>query len=346
MDLLKLLLLLPFILSCAKTSYIVQQGVGQLSLQWGSRPNSIYLEDEKTDPEIKRKIQLVEAARAYFSEYWNHPPGRLYTRTRLLDREAVTYLVIASPKDRIEAHQECFWVMGCFPYLGFFDFQAAQSYQKKLERRGLVTYLRPVYAYSTLGYFDDPILSSFFLFDDRELTELVFHELYHTYFFVKNEVNLNENLANYVAREMLADYYQLGPEERSREERALERERKLRQALLEQIEALNTLYQTTQEPPEKALETYLEEKFIPHFQQLCSELSLSQENCFPLKQNWNNAVFSAYSTYETRAHDLQKLHDRLGGVRPVQLYIEEKYQQYDSLGGDAPASFEDFLFQK
>ena len=74
------------------------------------------------------------------------------------------------------------------------------TFKKKQEEKDFVTYRRPVTAYSSLGNFDDPILSTFFLFSEKGLIELVFHELYHTLFFVKNQVDLNENLATYFSQ--------------------------------------------------------------------------------------------------------------------------------------------------
>ena len=89
---------------------------------------------------------------------------------------------------------------GCFPYLGFFKEGEAKKYAMKQEENGFSTYTRPVYAYSSLGHWNDRILSSFFHFDSRELANLVFHELFHHIFFIKNEVSLNENLATFLLK--------------------------------------------------------------------------------------------------------------------------------------------------
>ena len=118
----------------------------------------------------------------------------------------------------------------------------AKEYAKDLERDGYVVYIRPVLAYSTLGYFDDPILSSMLILDEYDLAETVFHELFHTTLFIKNEVSLNEALADLVGQEMSEIYYSF--EKASKEKRQLKRKkrRNFEKWLVEQTQKLNKIY--------------------------------------------------------------------------------------------------------
>jgi predicted aminopeptidase len=351
MDILKqlrLLTILFFSTACSHGTYLWHQSIGQLQLQWGSRPNQIYLEDPEFSDEHKRKIELVQNYKDYFENYWQRETKGIYTRTTILDRPWVTMLVIASPHDKIEAHQECFWPMGCFPYLGFFNEGHAESYQEKLQKKDLVTYKRPVYAYSTLGYLEDRILSSFFHFNERELAELIFHELYHTIFFVKDQVDLNENLANYFGQQMVIEFFKDSLELQEQIKSYEDQQKQLAEKIVELTLQLNEKYQELINPSpfesQAVLQLYMDQTFLPEVKSLCQELHIT--NCWPLEREWNNASLAAFLTYEKEVDKIALLHQSLGtaDLRKLQLYIEEKYEQYRK---ESPKNktFEDILFQ-
>ena len=201
------ILILIFTLGgCAKFSYLIEQGSGQFKLLFDAKENKKILEDPDIPENYKKKIKLVQIYKSYFYKYWNKKETKIYSKTTILNRKAVSYLVITSPFDQIYANKECFPITGCFPYLGFYKKEKADKYAETKKKEGF-TFVRPVYAYSTLGYFTDTILSSFFQYEEFDLAELIFHELFHTIFFLKNEVDLNENLANYFGREMAFEYF-------------------------------------------------------------------------------------------------------------------------------------------
>lgn len=347
MDVLKLNLIIIVLLnlsSCAKLSYIVEQGIGQYDLLTSSRPNDIYLDDPNTPEEVRLKIKQVEKARDYFSKFWNTDKKRAYSRTTILDRKAVSYLVISSPRSRIRPQEHCFWFVGCFPYIGFFSEESAHNFAMQRQEEGLETYVRPVYAYSSLGHFEDPILSSFFVFDEVALTELVFHELYHLLFFVKDEVELNENLAQFFAQKMVEEYFNLPEGERTRKKEA---SRKLRAALVNLISKLQIKYEKMREQGEedfeKHREQFMENTFRPFFQEFCARHEIQGKSCFPMYGEWNNARLAAFMTYQKKSQELSELYQRQGeDLRAFQLYIQKKYEQYESESQKQP--FSEFLF--
>lgn len=346
---LSLLVSLGLSSACSHQQYLWHQSMGQLQLQWGSRPNQIFMQDPDFNEDHKHKIRLIENYKKYFEEYWQRDTKGIYTRVTLLERPWVTMLVVASPHSKIEAHQECFWLMGCFPYLGFFKESHAQEYQDQLEQQDLVTIKRPVYAYSTLGYLEDRILSSFFHFNERELAELVFHELYHTIFFVKDHVDLNENLANYIAKKMVQEYFEDSQEQREQALLEEQQQNQVREKIVELTHRLNQEYQKLAHPSkiesQALLAQFMEQVFRPELKQLCQSIDLL--DCWPLNQDWNNASLAAYLTYEKEADKIADLHERLGSLdlRKLQLYIEEKYKQYRK---ESPKNqtFEQVLFQE
>lgn len=208
-----LLCLLITTSGCSKFGYLIDQGTGQAKILFGGEDNEDVLKDPKVSEKVKKKIRKIAEYKSYFYKYWDKKATDIYEETYFLKNKAVTYLVIASLHNIIKPKKECFLIMGCFPYIGFFDEKDAIDYVKELEREEWVMYICLVYAYSILGYFDDNILSSFFYYNDLDLAELIFHELFHIIFFVKDDIELNENMANYFGKQMSYLYFQCSGDE-------------------------------------------------------------------------------------------------------------------------------------
>ncbi len=335
---------LLFLCSCAKVQYLWEQGQGQMSLLNRARPNEEVLKDVRVPRENKDKIERIQVYKDYFYRYFGERPANIYSKTSLLDREAVTYLVIASPHNDIKAKEECFSFMGCFPYLGFFQLPSAQGHAKNLIHEGWVTWIRPVYAYSTLGHFSDPILSSFFSYPDYELAEMVFHELFHTIFWVKNEVELNENLAVYFSETLAVQYFNLDSEKKV----ALYKKKKnydlLMKSLLSKVEDLKKLYAKIPESrpqySQEVFKKFLQDDFLPAMQKTCHDLGMGQEKCWPLKREWNNAAFAALLTYQSRGEVIASLHQKQkSNLKDFYSYIQKQYDIFKKRDEDSFANY-------
>ncbi|MBY0517649.1 MAG: aminopeptidase [Bacteriovoracaceae bacterium] len=328
MDFLKIFFLLVIISGCGTTKYVVKQGWGQLSLQWSGIPNEKVLNDPKISEDIKFKIRLIEDAKAFFTHYFEHKSQGIYTKTVFLDEKAVSYLVIASKPDDVEAFEHSFPFVGSFPYLGFFSKSDAKDFKEDLEEDGLVTYVRPVLAYSTLGYFEDRILSSFFEYEEVELVELVFHEMFHTLFFAKNEVELNENLASYFAHDLLDEYYKDSPKLKKYREDELSREvlhKKLvryAQELKEEFKKMkpNLSAQRANEHTRR----FVHELLIPAINEACASQGWEGEACPNQEEKWNQARLAALLTYEEEQDFLRELSDKKS------LSLRAFFQQIES----------------
>ncbi|MFN8371128.1 MAG: aminopeptidase [Bacteriovoracaceae bacterium] len=288
--------------SCAKLSYLWEQGPTQLKIHFNAIPNDKVLKDPLVTEEQKRKIRKIGEYKEFFLNYFDENKRDIYTKTYFLKNEAASYLVISSPLNEVKAETECFIIMGCFPYLGFFEKESALKYKEQKEKEHLSTYMRPVYAYSTLNYFNDPILSSFFNYDDLNLAEVIFHELFHTLFFVKSDVDFNENLANFFSKELMVIYFQDKNSEAMKNYLKQNSDYDLLNLEIKKfIKILNEQYakKAAQVQYEEVLTTFLSTTFIPYFKQFCKEHEISDSQCFPLNRKWNNAVFAAYATYES-----------------------------------------------
>lgn len=322
---------------CAKLDYIYEQSVGQLSLQTRARNNDEMLKSVRVPKDQKEKIQKIQELKKYFYRFWGKKETRIYSQTTMLRGKAVTYLVVASPFNDIKPVETCFPVMGCFPYLGFFNYASARDFAKEKEAEELVTWVRPVYAYSTLGYFTDTILSSFFHYSDYELAELIFHELFHTIFFVNNEVEMNENLANYFAKEMMEIYFKdTNQLDYLRIQQKEEAENKiLRKSVVYLTTELKELYQKllpkTKEESQVILDEFMESRFKPEVMKKCQAQNIAPKACFPLERQWNNASFAAFLTYEKNSDDLEGLQKKLGlDLKSYFEFISKKHKDYEN----------------
>ena len=210
--------------------------------------------------------------------------SKIYSKTTFLDQKAVSYLVISSSYKEIKASDSCFPLVGCFPYIGFFRETSANNYVKKRELEGQHVWKRPVYAYSTLGYFEDTILSSFFYYNQFDLAELIFHELFHTIFFVKGEVDLNENLANYFGKQ-LRDLYFLNTKGLEEYQLQSQNEHRLNQLVVRLAKKLSQNYKEIKNSErtryEKRLESFLDLEFYPQIKNECEKLGIN--SCYPLQ---------------------------------------------------------------
>lgn len=334
-------------LSCAKVSYLAEQGLGQVALFTSARDNHWVLNDSETPEDIKEKIRQIEDYRRFFVDFWDFRIGRTYGRTTFLDREAVTYLVIASPYNRISPHMNRFPFFGEFPYLGFFKENSALRWAKKLEKQGLVTIVRPVYAYSTLGYFSDPILSSFFHFNEFELAELIFHELFHQLFFIPNEVSLNEALADYFALEMAFLYFDYSLEEQNKWREKREVQKILAKKVVTLTQELNQIYkerELSKDQAEKVLANFLKGEFLPRIESFCQHHQIHKQRCFPLHRQWNNASFVAFLTYHNLSGPIADKHRALDvDIKGLFRHILERYEHYKMQGKGM--TFKAFLFK-
>jgi len=332
--------------SCAKIGYLFDQGRGQFSLLTDGISNQEVLENPSVKVAHKQKIRKIQDYKKFFYKYFAMEPGEIYTETVFLKRDAVTYLVIASPFNSISPKKECFPFMGCFPYLGFFNLEKAKEHARDLEEKGFVTYIRKVKAYSTLGYFDDSILSTFFTYQERDLAELIFHELFHTLFFVKGEVELNENLAMFFAEKMLEDYFSWGKLEKEKWELNRKLSHIIKKYIVSEVQVLQSEYEQkkpqSKEESELILKAFLKDKFRVGAMSLCAIHGL--KSCSFANKPWNNASFSAFLTYEKKGDKIQRLYSSLNmPLVDFYKYIVDKYKEYKKKGLES--GFDVFLLE-
>lgn len=155
----------------------------------------------------KRKLKLVQDVLTYAKNKLKLEANGNYSEVAWLNRSYVSWVVSAADKWSLKSHEWSFPIVGRVPYLGFFSEKEALEKEQELQKKNLDTYLRGVSAYSTLGWFEDPLLSSMLRYDDHDLVETLVHELVHTTFWVKNSAEFNERLASFLGQKGTLIYY-------------------------------------------------------------------------------------------------------------------------------------------
>jgi predicted aminopeptidase len=186
---------------CETLAYYLQAAGGQLSLMARARPVEALLADAATPQPLRARLELSREIRDYAVRELKLPDNESYRRYAELDRPYAVWNVVAAPEFSLEPIQSCFPVAGCVAYRGFFSKQGAEDYAAELRARHLDVLVYGVAAYSTLGRFDDPLLSTFIRYPDADLARLVFHELAHQVAYVKDDSTFNESFAVVVERE-------------------------------------------------------------------------------------------------------------------------------------------------
>jgi predicted aminopeptidase len=162
------------------------------------RPIPELIADVRTPPEVRAKLQLVLEARAFAEDSVGLRAGDSFTTYTQLDRDTLVLVLSGAYRDRLERYTWWFPIVGRVPYKGFFDAEAAQRSAREMERRGFDVYLRPAAAFSTLGFFNDPLLSTTLRWDSLDIVNTVIHETTHSTFYARNQAVFNESFANLV----------------------------------------------------------------------------------------------------------------------------------------------------
>jgi len=194
-------LLVLFTSSCFQARYLTQAARGQAELLAGARSIDSVVTDRAVDPRVRALLGQVATIKAFGKRHGLRPTGN-YESYVQLRRPSVSWVVSACEPLGFEAKHWSFPIVGSVPYLGFFDPLDAAAYARSLEADGLDVDVRPVEAYSTLGWFKDPVLSSMIPPGETTLADLanvILHESTHASVYVPDQGFFNESLASFVA---------------------------------------------------------------------------------------------------------------------------------------------------
>jgi predicted aminopeptidase len=199
--LLLLLLLITALPACGTLQYYSQSISGQLSLMMKREDIGELIHDEAIDAPTRHKLRRVLDIRRFASEQLQLPDNSSYTSYADLGRPYAVWNVFAAPALSVKPKTWCFPVAGCVPYRGYFKREDALAYAESLKAEGYDVYVGGISAYSTLGWFDDPVLNTILSRPEPQLAGLLFHELAHQKLYVKDDATFNESFATAVELE-------------------------------------------------------------------------------------------------------------------------------------------------
>jgi predicted aminopeptidase len=231
--------------------YLLQSAQGQLSLMSKREPISGVIDKPGTPAALRAQLKSVTAIRRFASQELGLPDNGSYKKYADIGRPYVVWNVVAAPEFSVEPKRWCFPIVGCVAYRGYFVESRARRFAAGLHAKGFDVVVGGVAAYSTLGHFDDPILSSMVNWDDAELAAIIFHELTHQLLYVPNDASFNEALATTVEEEGVRRWLEAQGRSKDLSDHLLEHARYLEVIALmtETRNGLRTLYDSGLPPP-------------------------------------------------------------------------------------------------
>jgi len=195
------LVALLLLAGCETVGYYAQAVGGHLEIIGAARPIEKWLSDPATPEALRERLATARRIRQFASERLGLPDNGSYRSYAELGRPFAVWNVFAAAEFSVDAKQECFPVTGCVAYRGFFSERDARRHAEELRKQGYDVHVGGVPAYSTLGWFDDPLLSTFIRYPDPQLARLVFHELAHQLVYAPDDTTFNESFAVVVEEE-------------------------------------------------------------------------------------------------------------------------------------------------
>jgi predicted aminopeptidase len=304
------------LLSGCSTLYVLRAAYEEGKILWRRQPIAAMLEDPALQAETREKLELVLAVRDYARDTLKFRVNGSYASYSYVDRSALSYVVMAVPKTSLVPHTWWFPVVGRVPYKGFFSEQAAKGEAGWFEARGYDTYIRTTPAFSTLGWFDDPVLAHLLRYDRVTLAATIFHELFHNTLFVKGGVDFNESLANFFGNRAAIHFFRdrFGEQspERLRAEQIWREDIEFSKLITRMAISLRKLY-GRELPPEEKLRLR-DEIFWQSQRAWGSEIADRPGHRFRgfSEQRLNGAVMVHYLLYFTELELFEALYDTHG----------------------------------
>ena len=292
--------------------YGALQAKGQILILFKARPIATYLDDADYPDSLKLRIQQIQQIKAY-SEKIGLKPTNNYTSLYDQKNKVSLWNLSACQPYKFENKTWYFPFLGSFGYKDFFDLSQAQIERKYLEKEGFDTRIRSVNAWSTLGWFKDPILSNLLNKTEAQIAETLFHELTHNTLFFKNRLQFNENLASFFGKKTSIDYLNFfyGPnaEQMTDYLSDLEDSEKFRQHILRGKQILDVLYQSFAATDDLNFKAAKKNKTIRNIVNHLDTIQFSNINYYSIFNESlpNNTYFMSYTRYYAEEQELDSI---------------------------------------
>lgn len=331
--------------------YVIKAGIAEAKILAGRRPLPEVILDPATDPRTRDMLTVAMEAREFAQEQLRLDVGDSYTSFTQLESDTLALVLSAAYPDRLQSKTWWFPIVGHVPYKGYFSEDDAREEQAELDADGFDTLLRPTAAFSTLGWFADPILSSLLRSDDIELVETLIHEMSHAHLFVSGRVRFNESFATWVGRVGAVEFFCTRPGGGADTVKCGRAQARWRDAqrysrfLDELIVDLQGVYGDTTATADAKLQRRAE-VYAEHQRRFRDEVAPAFENLRYgsfMEQPLNNAVLLGQMRYYHRLTDFAALLDEHGGsladaVAALAAGVDGVDDPFDLLPGEGPSA--------
>jgi predicted aminopeptidase len=300
--------------------YLLESAQGQLALMSKREPISGVIDKPGTPAALRAQLKQVTAIRDFSSRELGLPDNGSYRKYADIGRPYVVWNVVAAPEFSVDPKRWCFPIVGCVGYRGYFVESRARRFAAGLHAKGFDVVVVGVAAYSTLGHFDDPILSSMVSWNDVELASIIFHELTHQLLYVPNDASFNEALATTVEEEGVRLWLEAQGRGKDLADHLLEQQRYLEViALMNDTRGrLRTLYASGLPPPlmrERKRETF--DAMRDSYAALKAQWGGHAPFDAWFAQDINNAHLASIATYFTCVPGFERELKAVGGNLPA-----------------------------
>ena len=316
---------------CAQLSYYAQATQGQLGLVASAKPIDHWLADPKVSDQLKQRLSRTKQIRRFAVQALDLPDNGSYTRYAELNQPYVVWNVIATPELSMKPVQWCFPVAGCVDYRGYYRKEDAEHFAHELRSQGHEVRVSGVPAYSTLGWFNDPVLSTFIAYPEAEVARMLFHELAHQVAYAPGDTPFNESFATTVesigVEQWLDKHGTL--ESRGRYHEFRQRKRDFIKLLAQHRERLEQVYASDSSDDEKRHQKAL---VLASLKQSYHQLKTEQWGGYTGYDPWfndpiTNAHFVLVATYEELVPAFQFLYAESGSLKKFYANVKAMAKQ-------------------
>ena len=193
-----LIVVVSVLLAGCDVGYLSRAGYEEVRILWRRQPITQVLDRPDLAPDVRARLETVLAVRKFDEEHLGEKVGGAYETISQVDQGAIVWVLMAAWRDSLTPYTWWVPIVGNVPYRGYFHKSDAEAAAAKLEAAGYDTYVRPAVAFSSLGFFNDPLLSNLLALDRVELAGVITHELFHRTYFLASDIMFDESAATWV----------------------------------------------------------------------------------------------------------------------------------------------------
>lgn len=330
-------LLLLFVVYFELVVYGIRQGIGQAKILWYARPVEEFMADPAYPDSLKAKLYLIGEVRKFAIDSLGLEDTEVYKKMYDQKGKPIMWVVQACEPFALQSVKWKFPLIGAVPYKGFFREDLALALRDELKMQGKDVMVRNPGGWSTLGWFNDPILSNMLKRSEGDLASLIIHEMVHSTMFIKDSIDFNENLANFIGDKAAGEFvkYKFGVESKQYNEYLYEDDdyTLFAEHMLRGTHVLDSLYTRLNEVEDTAVKRQRKEALIQKIVQALDTLPLKlvqkPSERFS-KRLPNNAYFMSFVQYEAKQNFFETECEAKfnGDLKKYLAYLKKKYTSY------------------